>query len=67
MNDKPGDPLKQYAGYATQLLAGLGLAVYAGWWLDGKTGFAIPIFIWSFPLILLIGMLWKVVRDTTKK
>lgn len=57
----------QYAGFATQLLVGLGLAVYAGWWLDGKTGFAIPVFIWSFPLILLIGMLWKVVRDTTKK
>ncbi len=61
------DPLMQYAGYAAQLAVGLGLAVYLGYWLDHKILNGLPIFIWLFPLVLLIGMLYKVFKDTTKK
>ncbi|MEN9685577.1 MAG: hypothetical protein RLZZ28_1363 [Bacteroidota bacterium] len=57
----------QYAGFAAQLAIGLLLAVYAGKWLDGKTGLRFPVLIWLLPLILLIGILIKVVKDTSKK
>ena len=57
----------QYAGLAVQLAAGLLLAVYAGIWLDKWIGFGIPLLIWLLPLLLLIGMMIKVIRDTSKK
>lgn len=59
--------LLSYAGLAFQLLAGIGLATYAGWWLDKwiKSGF--PLFIWLLPLIVIIGMIIKAVKDTSKK
>lgn len=61
------DPLMQYAGYAAQLLVGLGLAVWAGIWLDKKIHIGFPLLIWLLPLLLLIGMMIKVVKDTSKK
>ena len=59
--------LMQYAGYAGQLAVGLILAVYAGMWVDKQIAIRIPIFIWLLPLLLLIVMLIKVVKDTSKK
>ncbi|MES2005372.1 MAG: AtpZ/AtpI family protein [Bacteroidota bacterium] len=67
MADKPDNSLMQYAGFAAQLAVALVLAVYAGMWLDKHTGIHFPILIWLLPLVLLIGMLVKVVKDTTKK
>ena len=57
----------QYAGFSAQLAVGLILAVYAGMWLDKQTGIKIPIFIWLLPLVILVAMLFKVVKDTSKK
>lgn len=68
MQEKPGsNPLLQYAGLAAQLAAGLLLTVYLGKWIDTKTGLTIPILIWLLPLLFLIGVLIKVVKDTSKK
>lgn len=67
MAGKPDTSLMQYAGFAAQLAIGLLMAVYAGKWIDGKTGSSVPVFIWLLPLVLLIGILVKVVRDTSKK
>ena len=57
----------QYAGFAAQLAVGLILAVYAGMWLDKRIDIGIPLLIWLLPLLLLIAMLLKVVKDTSKK
>lgn len=59
--------LIQYAALGTQLLAGLIIAVFLGKWVDEKAKFAFPIFIWLFPLIVIIGMILKAVKDTSKK
>jgi hypothetical protein len=67
MEEKPKNILMQYAGFATQLAAALLLAVFAGKWLDKYTGIDFPILIWLLPLLVLIGLLVKVVRDTSKK
>ena len=70
MKDNPDNSQKslmQYAGYAGQLAVGLLLAVYAGMWIDKQIAIQIPIFIWLLPLLLLIVMLIKVVKDTSKK
>jgi len=67
MNKPSNDPLMQYAGYAAQLAVGLGLAVWGGWWVDRKINIGFPLLIWLLPLLLLIAMLIKVVKDTSKK
>jgi membrane protein DedA with SNARE-associated domain len=67
MEEKPKNILMQYAGFATQLAVALLLAVFAGKWLDKYTGIDFPILIWLLPLLVLIGLLVKVVRDTSKK
>lgn len=66
-DSSPRDPLMQYAGYAAQLAAGLGLAVWAGMWIDRKIAIGFPLLIWLLPLLLLIGMMIKVIKDTSKK
>lgn len=59
--------LFQYASLGAQLLAGLIIAVAVGYWLDGKANFSFPVFIWLLPLIVIIGMILKAVKDTSKK
>ncbi len=67
MSEKKYPPVIQYAGFAFQLMAALGLSVYIGIILDKWATFTIPLFTWLLPLLVLIGMLIKVVRDTSKK
>ena len=57
----------QYAGLTAQLAAGILLAVYGGIGFDKRMGFTIPLFIWLLPLLFLIVMFMKIIRDTSKK
>ena len=59
--------LIKYSALGAQLLAGLIIAVLAGKWIDGKLGFAFPVCIWLFPLIVILGMIFMAVKDTSKK
>lgn len=59
--------LYQYMGFAFQLMAGLALAVFAGLKLDKWIKPGIPIFIWVLPLLVLIALIVKVVKDTSQK
>jgi F0F1-type ATP synthase assembly protein I len=59
--------LFQYAGMGAQIMAGLIIAVAVGYWLDGKVKFSFPLFIWLLPLITIIAMILKTVKDTSKK
>ena len=55
----------RYAGLATELAAGLVSGVYAGNWLDKKMAFAKPVWLWLLPLLLLMVLLIKLIRDTS--
>ena len=59
--------LIQYASLGAQLLSGLLVAVFIGYWLDKKIKFSFPVFIWLLPLIVIVGMILKAVKDTSKK
>jgi F0F1-type ATP synthase assembly protein I len=67
MAGKKYPPLAQYAGLAAQMAAALGLGAYLGIWIDKWAAFTIPLFIWLLPLLILIVILIKVVKDTSKK
>lgn len=56
-----------YASMAAQILTGLGLTTWAGLWLDKKRGHTKPMFTWLLPVLLLLGILVKAVKDTNKK
>jgi F0F1-type ATP synthase assembly protein I len=64
---KERNALMQYAGYAAQLAAALIIGVLLGMWIDKQINIGFPILIWLLPLVILIGMLIKVVKDTSTK
>jgi len=59
--------LFQYAGFATQLMIVLGLAVYGGVWADKKLNLTFPLLLWVLPLVVIVAMIIKVIKDTSKK
>lgn len=59
--------LWQYAGLATQLLVSLGVALYLGNWLDKKIGWGMALLVWLLPLMVLIGTMYKLIKDTSNK
>ncbi len=68
MLNSPNNKFLQYASLASQLLVGLGLATWFGKLLDKKRAItAIPLWIWILPMIVLLGMLIKLIKDTSKK
>ncbi|MBV9963401.1 MAG: hypothetical protein JO072_14240 [Parafilimonas sp.] len=58
--------LLRYAGIGSQLLAGLMITVFSGKWLDDKLHFSFPVLIWLMPLVFIVGMILKVINDTSK-
>lgn len=59
--------LWQYAGLATQLLVSLGITLYLGNWLDKKIGWGMALLVWILPLMVLIGTMYKLIKDTSNK
>jgi len=58
--------LLRYAALGTELIVVLGLAVWAGLWLDGKTGLS-PLFLIILPLAGLVIVFVQLYRNLTKK
>ena len=56
----------KYAGLASQLLAYIGLSVFIGYkadkWLETS-----PVFICAVPLIVLVAVFYKMIKDTSPK
>jgi F0F1-type ATP synthase assembly protein I len=66
-DNKNNNQLMQYTSLATQLAIGLLIAVWLGKKLDARLQFAKPVFIWIFPLVVIIAMMYKLIRDTINK
>lgn len=59
--------LMQYGGLATQLIVALGLAVFLGLKADQWLQLSFPLLGWLVPLIVLIAMFYRILKDTSKK
>ena len=59
--------LVRYAGLGTQILVSLGLAVFAGYKLDKWLKLSLPLLVWLLPAIVLILMIYKLIKETSKK
>lgn len=59
--------LWKYAGMATQFLVAIGIGVFIGIKLDQWLKFKIPIGAWVLPLLIIVGMIVAIMRDTAPK
>lgn len=63
----PRNLLLYYSGMAFQFLAVIGLMVFIGLKADQYLDVSFPIFIWLLPLVIIAGLIFKAVRDTSNK
>lgn len=67
MNKSNDNLLWKYAGLATQFLVGIGLAILAGLKTDEWLKLKMPLAVWILPLVLIIGVIIKIIKDTAQK
>ena len=59
--------IMQYAGMGVQFLVGIALAVFVGIKADGWFHLSFPLLVWLLPLIMIFGVTYKIVKETSKK
>ena len=64
---KPNNSLWQYAGMASQFLVSIGLGVFIGYKVDEWMKTRIPLLVWLLPLLIIIGTIYRMVKDTSNK
>lgn len=52
---------------AFQFLVAIGVTVFAGYKLDRLLGWKMPVWVWALPLLVIIGMIYGVIRNSSKK
>ena len=68
MNNKPDNKiLWKYAGLATQFLVGIGLFVFIGMKIDKWLKLNVPVAVWVLPLLLIVAIIIKLIKDTAQK
>jgi hypothetical protein len=63
----PTSDLMRYAGLGSQILVSLGIAVFAGYKIDRWLKIPLPLLVWLLPLVVLIGITYKLIKDTSGK
>ena len=63
----PRNLLLYYSGMAFQFLAVIGLMVFIGLKADQYLDVSFPILIWLLPLLIIAGLIFKAIRDTSNK
>ena len=58
--------LWRYAGMGAQILVSLGLALFIGLKLDAWLRTPFPLLVWLLPLLVIIGIIIKTIKDTSK-
>jgi hypothetical protein len=57
----------RYAGLGAQLFVSLGIAVFAGYKGDQWLHTPFPILVWLLPFAVLCAIIYKLVKDTSKR
>jgi len=59
--------LMRYAGMGGQIFVSLGIAVFAGYKVDKWIHVSFPLLVWLLPLVVLCLMMYKLIRETSKR
>lgn len=57
----------RYAGLGAQFLVAIALGIFVGLKIDEWLKFSFPLLVWLLPLLIIIGMIIKIIKDTDKK
>jgi len=57
----------RYAGLGSQILVSLGIAVFAGYKIDRWMKMPLPLLVWLLPLVVLVVMIYKLIKETSGK
>jgi len=56
----------RYTGLAFQMMATLGIAVFAGYKIDQRIGWSFPLFLIILSLLALVLILRQIIKDTSR-
>ena len=59
--------LMRYAGMAAQFMVSIGLGIFIGLKLDAWLNISFPLLVWVLPLLLIIGIIVKIIIETSGK
>ncbi|MGN6248799.1 MAG: AtpZ/AtpI family protein [Ginsengibacter sp.] len=59
--------LLRYAGMGMQFLASIAIGIFIGMKADKWLNFSFPLLVWLLPLLIIIGLTIKIIKDTSKK
>ena len=59
--------LMRYAGMAAQFMVSIGLGIFLGLKLDTWLNISFPLLVWVLPLLLIIGIIVKIIIETSEK
>ena len=66
-SNKNYSDLLRYASMGTQIFVGLGLAVFIGLKVDKWLKISAPLLVLILPVIVLVGIIYKIVKETSKR
>jgi hypothetical protein len=66
-NNENNKQLLRYSGLAMQFLVSIGLSVFIGLKADKWLHISVPLLVWLLPLMVIIGIILKIIKDTAKK
>jgi chromate transport protein ChrA len=66
-SNKNYSDLLRYASMGTQIFVALGLAVFVGLKADKWLKISAPLLVLILPLIVLAGIIYKIVKETSKQ
>jgi hypothetical protein len=59
--------LIKYAGMGMQFLASIAIGIFVGIKADNWLKFSFPLLVWLLPLLIIISLTIKIIKDTSKK
>lgn len=65
-DDRESKNILRFTGLATQWMALLLVAFWAGYKLDQRTGWKFPLFLILLPLLALGYLLWQIIKEFNK-
>jgi chromate transport protein ChrA len=66
-SNKNYSDLLRYASMGTQIFVALGLAVFVGVKADKWLKISAPLLVLILPVIVLVGIIYKIVKETSKQ
>ncbi|MEO8821923.1 MAG: AtpZ/AtpI family protein [Ginsengibacter sp.] len=59
--------LIRYAGMGAEFLAAIAVGIFLGIKLDKWLKISFPLLVWLLPLLIIVSLIIKIIKDTSKK